>query len=226
MINISINKEFDKEVFSDFWGFSVGGVDFGKNGIEKIHPKITNQNYKKYIDNFYIDNKQAIFDSKNELERIVNKTQDAYFKAIYDVFGKDYSGRSYTCLLSIFDCNPRYVEEKRFHVFYERDTIGKLGVVYHEISHFAFFEHAKTHCSSVVETFNPNEGSYWALSEIFNIIILNTSPFQDILKHEEHLFYPMLTLHVDPIKKLFEENCTDFCAFLSVSLFYLETAKK
>lgn len=226
MINISINKEFDKEVFSDFWGFSLGDVDFSKNGIEKIHPKITKQNHKKYIDDFYTDNKHAILDSRNELEHVVNKTQDAYFKAIYDVFGKDYLGRSYTCLLSIFDCNPRYVEEKRFHVFYKRDTIGKLGVVYHEILHFAFFEYAKTHCSSIVETLNPNEGSYWALSEIFNIIILNTSPFQDILKREEYVFYPMLAQHVDPIKKLFKENRTDFCTFLSASLSYLEAVKK
>ena len=226
MINISINKEFDKEVFSDFWGFSVGGVDFSKNGIKKIHPKITKQNHKKYIDDFYTNNKQVVLDSKNELEYSVNKTQDAYFKAIYDVFGKDYSGHSYTCLLSIFDCNPRYIEEKQFQVFFKRDVSGKLGVVYHEILHFAFFEHAGTHCSSVVETLNSNEGSYWALSEIFNVIILNTSPLQDILKREEQVFYPMLAPHVEPIKKLFMENRVDFCTFLSASLSYLESVKK
>lgn len=226
MINISIDKEFDKEVFLDFWGFTTEGADFSEHGIKKIHPDITKQNYETYINNFYTNNEQDILNSKKELEQMVSKTYDAYFGAIHNVLGKDYSNHTYTGLLSIFDCNPRYLDEKRFQVFYKRDTLGKLGVVYHEILHFAFFEHASICCSSVVKILNPNVGAYWALSEIFNIIILNTPPFQNVLKREEQIFYPTLKKHVDPIKKLLAENQTDFCTFLTTSLSYLNAAKK
>jgi len=226
MITISLNKTFDKEVFQDFWGFCAEGADFGEHGIKRVHPMITEQNFESYIDAYYEQNKIELASVRKELQSAVNASSEEYFSDVTKVFGKDYSDTTYTGLLSIFDCNPRYIDEKRFQVFYKRDLLGKLGVIYHEVLHFTFFEYAKSTCPEIVDTLDTDGGSFWALSEIFNLIILNQPIFQKVLKREEKMFYPMLADYVDPICKIYNENKEDFCRFLSIALTYLEDKRK
>gem|GEM_PF-1482903 len=220
MITILINKELDKEVFKDFWGFSAGGADFGAR-IKQIHPDITEENADTYIDRYYEEHAAELISAQKELQETINHTSPEYFAAISEVFGKDYSDQTYTGMFSIFDCNPRYVDKKEFQVFYKRDVLGKLEVAYHEVLHFVFFEHAAHTCPSVVGTLDTNGGSYWALSELFNVLILNKPTFQKILQREEKMFYSMLAPYLEPIRTMFEIR-KDFCGFLSNSLTYLE----
>lgn len=225
MINIILDKELDKEVFKDFWGFSTEGVDFGERGIKRIHPTITEDGADEYIDTYYSTHLDKLENARQELQDALKGTAVEYFDAISKVFGTSYSDVQYTGLLSIFDCNPRYVDDRKFQVFYQRDLLGKLEVAYHEVLHFAFFEHARRTCPQVINELDANGGSYWALSEIFNVIILNRPDFQNILRREEQMFYPMLRHFVDPVRDLYTQNSDDFCKFLRVSLSYLDAER-
>lgn len=225
MINIILDKELDKEVFKDFWGFSTEGADFGERGIKRIHPTITESGADEYIDTYYNGHAEKLEDARQELQDALNGTAVEYFDAVSKVFGVSYSDIQYTGSLSIFDCNPRYVDDKKFQVFYKRDLLGKLEVAYHEVLHFAFFEHARRTCLQMVDGFDANGGSYWALSEIFNVIILNRPDFQNILKREEQMFYPMLRHFVDPVRNLYAQHSGDFCEFLRTSISYLDVER-
>jgi hypothetical protein len=225
MITIVLDKALDKEVFKDFWGFSAEGADFGERGIKRIHPTISESNADEYVDSYYKEHGEKLEHARQELQDMLNTTSVAYFNAVSRVFGVDYSGTPYTGSLSIFDCNPRYVDEKKFQVFYQRDLLGKLEIAYHEILHFVFFEHALKTCPHVVGELDVNGGAYWALSEICNVIILNRPDFQNILKREEHMFYPMLKSFVEPVTDLYTQHSDNFCEFLQASLSYLNAER-
>jgi len=139
MIEIILDKNLDKEVFYDFADFSIAGVDFGGK-IKKDHPSITNENYKKYIDNFYQANYELMKLSIQELQNKIYSTQSDFFLATKNVFKKDYSDKKFTGALSIFDCNPRYLEKNLFQIYFRRDLLGKIEVSYHETMHFLFFQ--------------------------------------------------------------------------------------
>jgi len=222
MITIGLNKKLDKEVFRDFWGFSVEGADFGDRGIKRVHPTITRKTAMQYIDTYYVAHANELVAAQRELQDALDRTSKEYFSAVAGVFGDDYSSAQYMGLLSIFDCNPRYVDQKKFQVFYQRDMLGKLEVVYHEVLHFMFFGHAARVCPDIVSELDTNGGPYWALSEIFNVIILNRPEFQQILHREEQMFYPMLKNYVEPIRALHERYADDFCGFLRAALTYLQ----
>lgn len=191
MIKIICDKNLDKEVYRDFADFSIAGVDFGLK-IRKDHLDITKDNYESYIDNFYQENQEFIEQSARELQEKIDVTQNAFFEAVRNVFKKDYSKSDFNGVLSIFDCNPRYPEKSLFQIYYRRDLLGKMEVVYHEVMHFVFFQFCSEQCSEVIKGYDPNNGVYWKLSEIFNVIILNQPAFRNILEREEKLFYPEL----------------------------------
>jgi len=65
MIKIDFNKKLDYEVYDDFYNFKIAGVDFGAR-ILKDHPDITIKNYKKYIDEYYKNNKDILEKNKKE----------------------------------------------------------------------------------------------------------------------------------------------------------------
>lgn len=63
---------------------------------------------------------------KEEINKILLNKQELFFKAIDNLFKKDFRELNITGLLSIFDCNPRYLEEKKFQIFYNRSNKNKL----------------------------------------------------------------------------------------------------
>jgi len=191
MIRVVCDKNLDKEVYLDFADFSIAGVDFGLK-IKKDHSDITKENHESYINDFYRENQELIDRSVRELQEKIDATQDAFFMAAKDIFKKDYSKSDFKGVLSIFDCNPRYPEKNLFQIYYRRDLLGKMGVAYHETMHFMFFQFCSEYCADLVKDLNPNNGVYWKLSEIFNVIILNQPAFRSVLEREEELFYPDL----------------------------------
>jgi hypothetical protein len=225
MITIELDKKLDNQVFSDFWGLTIGGADFGERGIARVHPKITEENANEYIDSFYAEHADELEAARAELQTEVDTTAPKFLAAVTALFGPKVEEPSFTGKLSIFDCNPRFVDTQSFQVFYQRDLLGKLEVVFHESMHFLFFAYAQRTCPEVVTGLDVNGGSYWALSEILNVIFLNRPEFQEILQREEQMFYPMLAEHVEPIRDLYERHPDDMCTFLREALKYLDSQK-
>jgi hypothetical protein len=191
MISIELNKSLDYEVYKDFRDSNVSGADFGAL-IKKDHPSLSQENAKQYIDNFYNENKETLEQSRDDLTTALNDKQKEFFGALKSLFGVDFASKSYKGYVSIFNCNPRFVETSEFQVFYKRSAADRLSVVFHEVLHFAFFEYCDTKFAERLKGLNKNSGIFWELSEVFNVLVLNTLPFANILGREEKLFYPKL----------------------------------
>lgn len=222
MIQIKFNKSLDEEMFVAFWNFNAGGVNFHKK-ITEFNPDINPENYKEYIGDFYKTNKKLLSENVKDLQNAVDQTSDTFFLATRSLFKEDFSSKNYIGVISVFDCNPRFVDKKLFQVFYGRNTLGKLEVVYHEILHFIFFDFCDKYCKEIVKNRSVNEGSYWALSEIFNVIILNRPEFQEILKQPELSFYPSLESVFPEIEKLWNIHNKDIPLFVQKSLLLLDS---
>lgn len=205
MIKISLNIKLDYEVYTEFRNFSISGVDFGLR-IKKDHPDINSKNYVEYINNFYEENKIEIGNSISELMGIISQKSDSYFVTIKKYFNLDLDKEDYKGYISIFDCNPRFIEDKSFQVFYKKSDLDKLGVCFHEITHFAFFDYFERLFPEKYKSLDKNNGILWEFSEIINVILLNEPEFRNILQGEEKLFYPNLENKLEEIRKIWEKS--------------------
>ena len=220
MIDIQLNTELDKETYQNFKDFKTAGVDFGAL-IQKEHPLITPDNCSEYIDKFYSTNEAELNTSINELKIVIADNEKLYFKALEDLFGMSFDMYKYIGYVSIFNCNPRFVESKTFQFYYKKSLRDKIGVVFHEIMHFAFFEYCKNHLRDEIKDMDLNSGCLWELSEIFNVIVLNEPVFKRILGREEKMFYPNLKEKHEIVRKIWESNKNDLPSFVKNSLSYM-----
>lgn len=220
MIKIILDKKLDKETFLNFVDLKAGGVDFGAK-ITKNHSNINKNNYQEYIDNYYIENKDGLTKTLLETNNLLQEKQRDFFNAVQDIFNYDFSNKEYIGVLSIFDCNPRYLDRNIFQVYYKRDNQDKLGVIFHETLHFMFFDYCSAYCGDVVRELNKNQGKYWDLSEIFNVIILNLPSFKKITGKIEDIFYPAHKEIYPIIEKLWQENNGNIEQFVKKSLVVL-----
>ena len=217
MIKIILDKNLDKETFLNFFELKIGGVDFGKKIIED-HPAISEDNYQEYVDNYYNKNKEELTKSLFEINNLAQQKQADFFSAIKDVFKQDFSSKEYCGTLSIFDCNPRYLDKNVFQVYYKRNIQDKLGVVFHEVLHFIFFDYCHSNFGNIVNGIDQNKGKYWDLSEIFNVMVLNQSSFQKILKKRENIFYPKHKEIYSTIKNIWQKSGGNMEKFIKESL--------
>ncbi|MEI6304657.1 MAG: hypothetical protein WCP09_01405 [Candidatus Taylorbacteria bacterium] len=197
-MKIELNKQLDKEVYLDFHELSVGGVNFGKK-ISDSHPIVTKDNYDKYIDDYYIAHAKELADILGETIKCFDDVKDVLFTELEKYFGRDYSKKDYTCYLSIFDCNPRYIETMSFQVYYRRPFNLRKEVIVHELTHFAFYDFC--HGIGIKDS-----KELWELSEIFNILFLNMPSIQDAVGAKELLFYPDLKDKLERVEKVWEKQ--------------------
>lgn len=197
-MNIKLNKKLDRKVYLDFREAHFSGVNFGKI-ISRDHPKINKDNYISYITNFYSAHRGELARTLKETKKCFNDVGVILFSELEKYFGRDYSRDNYVCYLSMFDCNPRYIDKKCFQVYYRRTYRMRKAVIAHELTHFAFYDF----CYSLGLK---DSNELWELSEIFNILFLNMPLIKKITGSEELLFYPELESKYKKIKKLWEKD--------------------
>lgn len=205
-MKIELNKQLDKEVYVAFCDAVVGGVDFGKK-ICDDHHGITKENYSKYIDDFYAKHSAELENILHDTEKCFNEIKDVLFSELQKYFGQDYSKEKCTCYLSIFNCNPRYLENKSFQVCYKRSHNMRKEVIAHELTHFAFYDFC--HKLDIKDS-----NTLWELSEIFNVFFLNLPSIRNAIGAEELLFYPALKNKLETIKLIWtkQHNADKFVA--------------
>ena len=76
---------------------------------------------------YYNENITVLEQSRDNLADALRDKQKEFFDALELIFKTDFSSTSYKGYLSIFNCNPRFVETKEFQVFYKRNTEDKLA---------------------------------------------------------------------------------------------------
>ena len=153
-----------------------------------------------------------------EINDLAQQRQVDFFNAVKDIFKQDFSSKEYCGTLSIFDCNPRYLDKNVFQVYYKRSNQDKLRVIFHEVIHFIFFDYCRANLGGIVNGMDQNQGKYWDLSEIFNVIILNQLAFQKIIKKQEKIFYPKHKEIYSIIEKKWQESDGNMEKFIKESL--------
>jgi len=218
-MKIELNKQLDKEIYLDFKDLVMAGADFGGK-IRKDHPGINQDNYRKYIDDFYFTNEKELSEKLEQINKILVEKQDMFWLAVKNIFGEDLSEKNYKGYLSIFNCNPRWTESGTFQVYYKKDGLDMLEVAFHESLHFAFFDFCNAKLPEIAKKYRVNSGPLWELSEIFNVIILNQPEFIEITEREEKLFYPALADKLEKIKLIWAKKL-DMKKFIEESLLFL-----
>lgn len=204
-INYELNKDLDKHMALAFLGHSAAGIDF-TGGIVGPHPELKglaarSRNEQKevinsYFNRFYQENEPALKTKQQEFQTEWNKIEDKFFKGATLLFeNKITPTDKYTGYLSIINCNPRFVEDDSFQVFWQHRA-GSVYVTAHEVMHFLFFAYVKKYHPDTFGKMNTDDGLLWQLSELFNDVVLLLPEFVNI--HQQSKlgnFYPELEVY-------------------------------
>lgn len=202
-VRFRLNKELDKKTAINFLGLDVGGVNFA-NGILGVHPAIKKIIFN-YIDDFYKKQTFLLSRQARNFQKQWNAKAGLFFEAANLIF-KNYPwprGR-YIGYLSIFDCNPRFLHDKTFQIFYKH-KLGPTYIVAHELLHFIFFDYLSKKIKTSKKKLTEND--LWELSEIVNDVILDSQSFKKLLKLKKNIVsYPNLKNTASKLKIKFASN--------------------
>jgi len=204
MIYIKLNKKLDLSTYKDFNNLSIAGLDFGDE-IRTLYPGLSINNSNKFIDNYYKYHTTDMLSVQDQLNKRIEVKTTQFFKILENIFGKDYSNQNYIGYLSIFNCSPRFLSDNSFQVYYKHDIERIFETVFHELSHFIFFDYCK-HYVREAEKLNCNNGPLWELSEIINYLILNSDEYQQVLPSKHDLCYPELENKLKDIEKIWRKD--------------------
>lgn len=215
-VKFKLNKGLDKKIAFEFINVKHGGIDFSR-GIINVHPKLKNlkkikNNTKKkklindYFNLFYKKHtnylKNQIFKFNKEWKKIENK----FIKEVNTIF-KNYSWPKgkHTGYLSIIDCNPRFLKDKTFQVFYFHPQ-GVVYVTMHELLHFIFYDYAIKKYPIFFKKLDTESEVFWDLAEIFNVIILSLSEFKKLHQQKKIFCYPEHKKYLPKLRKIWQKT--------------------
>lgn len=199
------NKEFDKYMALQFLDTKAAGVDFGQ-GIVRVHPHLgkakrsENVSERKkivnaYFDEFYRGHKQELRESVIFFRREWRKKEKDFFnisKSLFDGF--EFKQGMNICYLSILDCNPRFLESKTFQMYYKKNVNEAIHTIVHECLHFIFFDFVDSKFAEQSKMIS--DEAMWDLSEIFNVVVLSSERFSNLIKREVIKPYPAHKKHL------------------------------
>lgn len=196
-LKVKLNKELDKKVCLQFINFQKAGIDFGR-GIITIHSglrevkkfsgKLQSDFVSKYVDSFYEKNNQELKNTGILAIEQWGVKAGVFFRITDKYFNKHpWPKGKYIAYLSIFNCNPRFLEDKTFQVFWKHPK-SFISIAAHEMLHFLFYDYFLTKFGK--EKFT-NE-SLWKLSEVANYLLLKEKEFIEITSDSQPDLYPDL----------------------------------
>ncbi|MBL8015536.1 MAG: hypothetical protein JNK26_05115 [Candidatus Doudnabacteria bacterium] len=156
--------------------------------------------------------KKAYAEKKEDLQKVLEwnrenwgKMEKEYVTRVIKLFkGHEFPEGKYIGYLSINNCNPRFLEDKTFQMYYKAKVYTRT--ISHELLHFIFYDYtAKVH-SKVFGHLDPNEGVYWSLAELFNNVILSLPEFVELLNNFEDDPYPDHERHFVPLQQLWQKT--------------------
>ncbi|MBD3366266.1 hypothetical protein GF360_02890 [candidate division WWE3 bacterium] len=184
-VNFEINKEMDYWTVKEFLTFD--SKDTFSETILALHPRLKETKdlegdskiefFNKYVDQVYEEKSQELHETQEKIQRKWNNVEDTFLDKAKELFnGHEWPEGAYVGFLSIFNCNPRFLNQKTFQVYYKHPE-GPVYVGAHEMLHFMFYDYVDKHPGLIEDA---NDSLLWNLSEIFNVVILETPEFVDI----------------------------------------------
>lgn len=213
MVNYQINKKLDKKMAAEF----IEEPDFSE-GILELHPKLKkvkkaeNEEKKEriisdYFDKFYEENSQKLEQARKNFGKKWSRAEEDFIEKTKELFGEEYEfpDGEYTGYISAINCNPRFLEDKTFQVYFQHPQ-GVKYVTAHEFLHFAFYDYTQEKFPDLFEDKNPNKGTYWDLAEIFNDVVLATKEFRNVHEQNDIPVYPDHEQYLEEFTKLWEKT--------------------
>lgn len=219
-IIFKFNKLLDKKMALVFLNVNQGGVNFS-SGIIGVHPELegitkkSRPKQKKMIDKhfnfFYTKHKKYLNDKVKDYQFNWNSVEKDFFSEVKKIFPNQIKKNiKYVGYLSIIDCNPRFLNNNSFQVFYFH-TQGVKYVTAHEILHFIFYQYALSNFSKLFKNLDTENGIFWDLAEMFNIVILSRPQFVKLHGQKNLKPYPQHNKYLNPLKKIWaKERNIDF----------------
>lgn len=210
------NKQLDEIMVEQFLHEQGGGIDFGKR-IIKLHPKLKltksleNVEQKKkiihlYIYKYYHNHKEEINYSIKNLQKAWNKKEKEFVIETEKFFSNfRFPEGKYIAYASIVDCNPRFLDSKTFQVFYKKKLADAIHTIAHELLHFIFFDFVEKKLKSEIKSLT--EEQLWDLSEIFNVVVLGSAQYQNIVDKKYILSYPSHKPLLSQFGKAYKDSC-------------------
>lgn len=212
MVKFKLNKSLDKKMAFQFLRHSVGGVDFSQN-VLIFHPELKEINKEdtsainSYFDNFY-NKVEVLLEQKIILYQSEwNKVESNFISETVKLFnGYSFPKGKYIGYISAFNCNPRFLGNKTFQIFYWSDS--SIYVTSHELMHFIFYAYTSEKHLELTKGLDTNTGLWWDAAEIFNNVVLSSPGFTKILKTDGDTGYPEHKELVIEATKLFYTKLT------------------
>lgn len=201
----SLNKSLDKKVGIEFLGSNYYlGINFAQ-GILGVHPKLKKL-ILNYIDEFYRKHNSLLIKTAVRFQKEWEVKAPAFFSSVDTIFHHPWPLGKYKGYISIFDCNPRFLEDKTFQIFY-RHQYGPVYITAHELLHFIFFDYIEKKRGDIKRKFNDNE--LCRLSEIVNEILLDPKYLgKVVIPNKYYRGYPYLEKITNKIKKKLGKTVT------------------
>jgi len=185
------------------------------NSVIKDHPRLAegkdlDPEAKKafndeYVDDYYITYRKELENAKDKMASDWLIISRRFFELTDKLFGIPWPEGKYVCYLSIFNCNPRFIETKEFQVFYKHPATTNY-VCAHEMLHFIFYSYVEKNFSR--EYGKLGEKVIWKLSEIFDDVVLRLPEFVAITGQKDPAFYSETRQELDNAIKLWGETKT------------------
>jgi hypothetical protein len=197
-VRFRLNKALDKKMMLEFLGLRASGINFA-NGILGPHPGIKRY-INRYVDKFYKNHRTLLHKRALNFERKWKQKEKSFFQIVSFIFNNHpWPKGRYIGYVSIFDCNPRFLENKTFQVFF-RHKLGPVYVTAHELLHFIFYDYLQKKRKALYTQLNEDE--LWQLSEVVNEVMLSLPPLRTVAKLRPSTGgYPALSKWVTATKR-------------------------
>lgn len=161
-----------------------GGINFYEEEILNFHPLLENEtDPEKYIRKFYGENSLKIEESFSRANRFLKENQRSIEKEFDTIFG--FSILSQVKFApSIFNVNPRYIEDRSFQFYYNAPDFHRI--IIHEILHFHYHEYLIRNNKEILEKYSFDSFPLWDLSEMTNVIFETIPEIQTIIGSYEN----------------------------------------
>ncbi|MDO8498556.1 MAG: hypothetical protein Q7S44_02115 [bacterium] len=234
-LKFALNKELDiwkvVEFFPDVNGS--GGSNAQKMILE-AHPALKdlkllpeeerNNRLKQYIENFYEEHDGYLEGQIDLLNQKWEKVLSLFYTRADKVFkGLKWPEGQYIAFITISPPCPRFVDNKTFQITMNPEWEW-IPIIAHEMLHFLFFEYVrKRYLPELGNTLEDkmNEklvGKFiiplWELSEVFNIVVLNSKDFPKEMGGKSRLYHG-LDSYTKIVKSIWKEVDGDIDLFFS-----------
>jgi len=186
-IQLKFDQELDQDLAWDFYSDSeFGGCNFWEERALSHHPKLLEielvKNPKNFLDKYISEFYSSHFDEMKRRSQktsiYLNQSQNDFFKIVDKIFNHHpWPRKEFTGFFSIFDFCPRFLAWGGFQIFLYDNRGMQLFTIFHEMLHFIFYDFAQKTFPEKFENLSTNEGKFWDLAEIFNVVVQNTDDF-------------------------------------------------